>query len=291
MIHNKTVIITGGNTGIGKETAINLAKRGGRIILACRDDKRGRDAEEEIRRKSGSDTVFYRQLDLASLASVRQFAELIIQDEPHIDILINNAGIMACPHWKTEDGFEMQFGVNHLGHFLLTNLLLDKLKESPSARIVNVSSLAYKRITDKESFLDYENKLGYDPWVAYGRSKLANVLFTRSLAKRLTGESVIVNCLHPGAIMTDLGRHFSKDFGYFKTILFTYTVGTLMFKSISQGAQTTIHCAVSEEVEGVSGKYFADCKQKELATEISHNDEVAEKLWTDSISMVGLDNN
>jgi retinol dehydrogenase-13 len=185
----------------------------------------------------------------------------------------------------------MQFGVNHLGHFLLTNLLLDKLKESPSARIVNVSSLAYKRMTDKESFLDYDSsKVKYEPWVAYRRSKLANVLFTRSLAKRLTGESVIVNCLHPGVIMTELGRHFAKDLGFVKTMLVSM-IGPLFFKSVPQGAQTTIHCAISEEVEGVSGKYFADCKQEELATELSRNDEVAERLWADSISMVGLGSN
>ena len=206
---NKTVIITGANTGIGKETAIDLAKRQAKVIIACRNPERGRDAEQEIRRRSGSDNIFYHHLDLASLTSVRQFAEWAIEEEPHIDILINNAGIMRCPHWKTEDGYEMQFGVNHLGHFLLTNLLLEKMKESPSARVVNVSSIAYrsKKVT-RETFLDFNSKQAYDPGVAYSCSKLANVLFTHSLAKRLTGTNITVNCLHPGVIMTELGRHF-----------------------------------------------------------------------------------
>ena len=217
LVH-KTVIITGGNTGIGKETAIDLAKRKAKVILACRNPERGRKAEEEIRKKSGNENVVYRHLDLASLASVREFAEGVLQDEPHIDILINNAAIMACPYWKTEDDFEMQFGVNHLGHFLLTYLLLDKLKEAPSARIINVSSLAYKRVKGI-NFDDINSEESYDPQIAYGQSKLANILFTRALSKRLEGTRVTVNCLHPGVIWTELGRHIMKKMGLVKKVI------------------------------------------------------------------------
>ena len=202
----KTVIITGANTGIGKETAIDMAKRHARVIMACRSVERGEKAADEVRRASGSSNVVFQQLDLASLTSVRRFCERVLKEEPRIDILINNAGIMACPYWKTEDGFEMQFGVNHLGHFLLTNLLLDRLKEAPAARIVNVSSLSYKRCKGI-NFEDINCEHAYHPRDAYGQSKLAVILFTRSLAKRLEGTMVTANCLHPGVICTELGRH------------------------------------------------------------------------------------
>ena len=143
-LNGKTVIITGSNTGIGKETALDLAKRGARVILACRDTQKANQAANEIRKKSGNGNVLVEQLDLASLESVRNFSAKINRQEERIDILINNAGIMACPKWKTKDGFEMQFGVNHIGHFLLTNLLLDKIKSSGPSRIVNVSSRAHE---------------------------------------------------------------------------------------------------------------------------------------------------
>ncbi|XP_066504473.1 retinol dehydrogenase 13 isoform X4 [Hoplias malabaricus] len=146
-LDGKTVLITGANTGIGKETALDMAKRGARVILACRDLDKAHAAAEEIRKKSGNGNVTVKKLDLASLRSVRNFAREIQEKEDRLDILINNAGIMMCPKWKTEDGFEMQFGVNHLGHFLLTNLLLDQLKRSTPSRIVNVSSRAHERGT------------------------------------------------------------------------------------------------------------------------------------------------
>ena len=205
----KTVIITGANTGIGKITAIDMAKRQARVIMACRSVERGERAVEEVRKASGSTNVVFRQLDLASLTSVRRFSEHVLKEDPRIDILINNAGIMACPYWKTEDGFEMQFGVNHLGHFLLTNLLLDRLKAAPAARIVNVSSLSYKRCTGI-NFEDINSDHSYHPRRAYSQSKLANILFTRSLAMRLEGTCVTANSLHPGVICTELGRHSNR---------------------------------------------------------------------------------
>ena len=208
-LDSKTMIITGANTGIGKETAIDLAQRGARVIIACRSADRAEAALQDIRCRSGSTNVVYYNLDLASLDSIRRFSQRVLKEEARVDILINNAGIMRCPYWKTEDGYEMQFGVNHLGHFLLTSLLLDRLKEAPAARIVVVSSLGYKR--GKINFDDINSEKDYNPRVAYCQSKLANNLFTVALAKRLKGSNVTVNCLHPGIVWTELGRYFMKE--------------------------------------------------------------------------------
>ncbi|KAL5487327.1 hypothetical protein EMCRGX_G019916 [Ephydatia muelleri] len=286
-LDGKTVIVTGANTGIGKDTAVDLARRGARVILACRSAEKGEEAVVEVRARSGNDKVVFRRLDLASLESVRQFASSILEEEPTIDILINNAGVMACPYSKTEDGFEMQFGVNHLAHFLLTNLLLDRLKEAPTARIVNVSSDAYT-YAKGINFDDLNSEKSYSPLVAYSQSKLANILFTRSLAKRLAGTSVIANCLHPGVIRTELGRHFFigtiKKMAWF----FFMPIALLVMKSPMEGAQTTIYCAVDEAVEGVSGKYFKDCKVTAPNTKAAVDDDMAERLWKVSAELVGL---
>ena len=208
MLDGKTVIITGGNTGIGKETAIDLAKRNARVIVACRSQEKGKKAEVDIRKESGSSNVHFRQIDLASFKSIRKFAKEVLSKESRIDILINNAGVMYCPFGKTEDGFETQFGVNHLGHFLLTNLLLKKIEQAPKGRIIIVSSVGHTYASKLD--LDMINsEAHYSPFDAYHKSKLANVLFTKALAKRLwrTGTDVTVNSLHPGAVDTELARH------------------------------------------------------------------------------------
>ena len=203
-IDGKVVIITGANSGIGKETAIDLAKRGGKIYIACRDVKRGEDALKEIKELSGSDKVHFLPLDLASLESIRDFSKKFHELEAQLHILINNAGVMGCPKALTKDGFEMQIGTNHMGHFLLTNLLLDLLKQSSPSRIIVLSSLFhwYGRI-NKE---DLNSEKSYWKWAAYGQSKLANILFARELAKKLAGTGVTVNCVHPGAVRTGLTR-------------------------------------------------------------------------------------
>ena len=209
-LDEKTVIITGANTGIGLETAVDLAKRNARVILACRSVERGETAAVEVRKRlSGNDNVVFVQLDLASLDSVRKFAAKILEEEPRIDILINNAGVVNSTYRESADGYESTFAVNHLGHFLLTNLLLNCLKEAPSARIVNVGAMLYKfhkeynfdEINSKDSsrFSGITNR-------AYIQSKLANVLFTLGLHKRLEGTNVSVNMLHPGVIKTELAR-------------------------------------------------------------------------------------
>ena len=206
----KTVIITGANTGIGLETAVDLAKRGARVVLACRDVARGEAAVLEVKRQSKSEEIMFSKLDLASLRSVREFSERTLGEEPRIDILINNAGVIGPSYTITEDGFELHFGVNHLGHFLLTNLLLERIKEAPAGRVVTVSSAAHRR--KWISFDDLQSKRSYSKFHAYGQSKLANILFTQSLAKRLKGTNVTAYSLHPGVVLTELARHLPRIF-------------------------------------------------------------------------------
>lgn len=281
-LKGKTVVITGANTGIGKETAVDLAARGARVIIGCRNMEKGKEALKEIQDRSKNTNVFLEKLDLASLESVRSFADNILNSEPRLDILINNAGVMACPYQKTKDGFEMQFGVNHLGHFLLTLLLLDRLKHSQPSRIINVSSSAHRMGDGKIKFDDINHEKSYSSWGAYFDSKLANVLFTRELSKRLEGTHVTVNALHPGAVTTELQRHSVLSSALF------YPVRWYMFKTAEQGAQTTIHCAVSEEMEGVSGKYLRDCHIVE-PSKSAQDDEAATKLWEVSLKLVALE--
>ena len=281
-LEGKTVVITGGNTGIGKETAVDLAKRGAKVIVGCRNLEKGKAALKEIQERSGSTNVYLEQLDLASLDSVRTFADSILKSESRLDILINNAGVMMCPYQKTKDGFEMQFGTNHLGHFLLTMLLLDLMKKSAPSRIVNVSSIGHSLGSGKIHFDDINFEKDYSPYEAYFHSKLANVLFTRELSKRLEGSHVTANSLHPGAVRTDLERHFT----FLQTLM--VPARWYMYKSPEQGAQTSIYCAVSEEMEGVSGKYLADCAIKE-PSKGAQDDDAAVKLWELSLKLVGLE--
>ncbi|XP_026233715.1 retinol dehydrogenase 13-like [Anabas testudineus] len=282
-LDGKTVLVTGANTGIGKETALDMARRGARVILACRDLTRARIAADEIRQKSGNGNVVVKKVDLASLQSVRDFAKDITENEERLDILINNAGIMMCPKWKTEDGFEMQFGVNHLGHFLLTNCLLDLLKKSAPSRIVIVSSLVHTR--GHIHFDDINLDKTYTPEMSYFQSKLANVLFGRELASRLQGTGVTVYSLHPGAIQTELGRHYFPSLPLWKRMLLVPLM--MIFKSPWEGAQTTIYCAVDESVSNNSGLYYSDCAPKKAAPQ-AQDDAAAKKLWDLSTSMVGL---
>ncbi|XP_070684415.1 retinol dehydrogenase 13 [Pempheris klunzingeri] len=282
-LDGKTVLITGANTGIGKETALDMAQRGARVILACRDMTRARIAADEIRQKSGNGNVVVKKLDLCSLQSVRDLAKDVQENEEHLDILINNAGIMMCPKWKTEDGFEMQFGVNHLGHFLLTNCLLDLLKKSAPSRIVIVSSLAHEK--GHIHFDDINLDKDYQGEESYRQSKLANVLFCRELAGRLQGTGVTVYSLHPGVIHTELGRHLFPTLALWKRILVMPLL--MLIKSPWEGAQTTIYCAVDESLANVSGLYYSDCAPKTPAPQ-ALDDAAAKALWDLSASMVGL---
>uniref|UniRef100_A0A665SZV9 Si:dkey-23o4.6 n=2 Tax=Echeneis naucrates TaxID=173247 RepID=A0A665SZV9_ECHNA len=283
-LDGKTVLITGANTGIGKETSRELAQRGARVVMACRDLTRAERAAEEIRQTTGNGNVVIRHLDLASVYSVRQFAKDFLETEDRLDVLINNAGVMMCPKWLTEDGFETQLAVNHLGHFLLTNLLLPKLKSSTPSRVVNVSSIAHRggRIDFDDLF--FGRRL-YSPLDSYRQSKLANVLFSRELARRLKGVGVSSFCLHPGVIRTELGRHVQ---GWFPLLGMLLSIPSLLLmKTPHQGCQTSVYCAVTPGLEARSGRYFSDCAEKEVAPE-GQDDEVARRLWEESARLVGL---
>ncbi|KAL7876857.1 hypothetical protein SRHO_G00035000 [Serrasalmus rhombeus] len=284
MMRGKTIIVTGANSGIGKATAVELLRRQARVIMACRSPERAEQAAQEIRQEAGPEQgeLLVKLLDLASLKSVRSFCEEIIKEEPRLDVLINNAGVYQCPYTKTEDGFEMQFGVNHLGHFLLTNLLLDLLKRSAPSRIVVVSSKLYKYA--EINFDDLNSEQSYDKAFAYGRSKLANLLFMLELARRLEDTGVTVNALTPGIVRTNLGRHVHIPF-LVKPLFSLFSWA--FFRTPEHGAQTSIYLSCSDDVEGVQGKCFADCREEELLPKAT-DEEVAKKLWDISEVMVGM---
>ncbi|XP_028281026.1 retinol dehydrogenase 12 [Parambassis ranga] len=283
-LDGKTVLITGANTGIGKETSRDLARRGARVVMACRDLARAEQAAEEIRRSTGNGNVVIRHLDLASIYSVKQFAKEFLDSEDRLDILINNAGVMMCPKWLTEDGFETQLGVNHLGHFMLTNLLLPKLKSSAPSRVINVSSMVHRggRIDFDDLFF---SKRPYSPLESYRQSKLANILFSRELARRLRGSGVSSFSLHPGVIRTELSRHVEGWFPLLGVLLRLPSL--LLMKTPTQGCQTTLYCALMPGLERLSGRYFSDCAEQDPAPEGQDN-VAAGKLWEESARLVGL---
>ncbi|KAK5879865.1 hypothetical protein CesoFtcFv8_022944 [Champsocephalus esox] len=283
-MQGKTVIVTGANCGIGKALAGELLKLRARVIIACRDLRGAEEAAKDIRKQAGPEQgeVVIKHLDLASLTSVRRFCEEIKEEESKVDVLINNAGLYQCPYTKTEDDFEMQLGVNHLGPVLLTHLLLDLLKSSAPSRIVVVSSKLYKY--GHINFDDLNSENNYNKAFCYSQSKLANLLFTLELARQLEGTGVTVNALTPGIVRTRLGRHVQIPF--LAKPLF-YLASLIFFKSPLEGAQTPLYLACSPEVEGVSGKCFANCAEEELMAKAT-DEQAAKKLWDISRRMVGL---
>ncbi|XP_068248495.1 retinol dehydrogenase 13-like isoform X3 [Palaemon carinicauda] len=283
-LDGKTVVITGANTGIGKETAKDLSRRGAKIVMLCRDLEKARLAAEEIHKDTGN-TVGVYHLDLASLESVRNTAATLKDTEPKIHCLINNAGVMMCPRWETKDGFEMQLGTNHLGHFLLTLLLLDQVKAAAPSRIVTVSSIAHTQ--GRMHWEDLMRTETYDAKEAYCQSKLANVLFSRELAKKLQGTGVTTYSLHPGVVQTELGRHIHESVNDFIHWAFHF-FGQFFFKTVERGAQTTIYCAVDESLANQTGKYYSDCAEKKPHPRGECDDD-AHRLWDTSLRLVGLD--
>lgn len=249
--------------------------------MACRNTETAQIAKEFIVKETQNESVFVARLDLGSLDSIRNFSEEIKKSEEKIDFLINNAGVMAVPRSLTIDGFEQHFGINHLGHFLLTNLLLDRLKSAESARIVTLSSRMASNGSIDFSDLNYE-KRSYGPYMAYSQSKLANVLFTSELARRLEGSNVTAYSVHPGVVSTELYRNQRKI-----TKFFMWPVHKLFMKTPEQGTQTTLYCALEKGIEKHSGKYFADSKLGTLPSKCFDGDTAA-KLWGVSEKMVGL---
>ncbi|XP_027348846.1 short-chain dehydrogenase TIC 32, chloroplastic-like isoform X2 [Abrus precatorius] len=281
---NLTAIITGGASGIGLETARVLALRKVHVIIAVRNMVSAKKAKQYILEENQSARVDVMKLDLCSVNSVRSFVDKFIALDLPLNILINNAGIMFCPFKLSEDGIEMQFATNHLGHFLLTNLLLDKMKQTAKAtgiegRIVNLSSIAHNYTYRKGIRFDKINKRkGYGNKKAYGQSKLANILHANELSRRLQEEGVNItaNSVHPGVIMTPLMRYSSNLMHLLK--IFTFYIW-------KNGAATTCYVALHPSVKGVTGKYFVDCNEFKPSV-FASNKQLGKKLWDFSKQLI-----
>ncbi|AJS59736.1 SDR family oxidoreductase [Paenibacillus sp. IHBB 10380] len=279
-MHDKIVLVTGANSGMGLSTSVELARRGAHVIMVCRNAERGRKAMEETIRQSGSKRIELMLCDLGDLGSIRRLAVEFEAKYPILDVLINNAGVVSLKRQLTVDGFEMQLGVNHLGHFLLTNLLLGPLQAAKQGRVVNVSSGVYK--VGKIHFEDLTLERGYNVAKGYARSKLANILFTKQLAVRLKGTNVTANCLHPGAVGTSLGVDRQTGFG--KSV---HRLLRPFFLTPEQGAETGIYLATASELSEVSGEYYYKKEIQPLKPRAMNMQE-AEKLWIWSEQQVGL---
>jgi retinol dehydrogenase-14 len=280
VMHGKVCLITGATSGIGKATAMGLASMGASVVMVGRDRGRGEAALVEIKEGSPNASVDLMLADLSSQEEVRRLADEFKEAYPRLDVLINNAGVFRSERTTTPDGLETTFAVNHLAHFLLTDLLLDVLKASAPSRIVNVSSGDHSNGTI--DFDDLQGEKGYKGAKAYSQSKLANVLFTYELARRLEGTGVSANGLHPGAgIRTNFGSGVSGVLG------FTVRALTPLMKSPEKGAETSIYLASSPEVEGLSGRYFAK-KAGARSSVVSHDERLARRLWEVSEDLTNL---
>jgi NAD(P)-dependent dehydrogenase (short-subunit alcohol dehydrogenase family) len=280
-VTDRSVIITGANTGIGKATAVGLARDGMQVVITSRDRARGNAAVEEIRAESGSDRVEVMELDLADLASVRTFADAYLASHNRLDVLVNNAGVVQGSRTQTRDGFETTFGVNHLGPFLLTQLLLDRIRESAPSRIVVVSSHAHKSARQGLDFDDLQSERKYSSFGVYGKSKLANIYFTRELARRLEGAGVTANAAHPGFVASRFGR--DGDGGRLGEI--AMTLGQPFALSPEKGARTSIYLAESPDVADITGGYFYKSKPSQ-PSKVALDDEAARRLWAVSEELV-----
>ena len=282
----RRVVITGATSGIGKEAARVLAGKHASVIIAARNMRKAEDAAAEIIKEFPGADVSVRELDLSDLSSVNAFADGILKDFNELDILINNAGIMMCPYSKTADGFEIQMGTNHLGHFALTGRLLPLLQKTKGSRIVTVSSLAHRMGDIELDDLNWESRK-YNTNKAYGDSKLANLYFTYELARKLKdgGSNPIVTAAHPGWTGTDLQRH-SSMFGFLNTFL---------AQGVDMGAQPTLRAGFDDNA--TPGDYFGPCKHMEMhgspvrvkSNDRSHDARVARDLWKKSEELTGIE--
>lgn len=290
-LRGRTVLVTGGSSGLGKETARALAAHGAKVVLTARDVPKGTKVADEIRAATGNAAVEVAELELGSLAAIRAAAERILAAHPRFDLLINNAGVMACPFAKTSDGFELQFGSNHLGHFLFTLSMLPALRRGDAVRIVNLSSRGHHIAPVDFDDLQFERR-AYDKWQSYGQAKTANVLFTVGLERRLGASGIHAFAVHPGAIMTELGRHLqAEDIAYLQT-----RSRGMQFKSVEQGAATSCFAATAPELAGRGGLYLEDChvaavddspEAPEGVKSYALDPEAAERLWAVSERLVG----
>jgi NAD(P)-dependent dehydrogenase (short-subunit alcohol dehydrogenase family) len=282
-MQRKTVVVTGATSGIGAVTARDLAQMGAHVIVVSRNPKRCKDTVKAIRWETGNEEVEYLLADLSSQAEVRRVAEEILQRDPSLDVLVNNVGAFFLTRRESIDGIEMTLALNHLSNFLLTNLLLDRIKatagEHGEARIVNVASAAHRGA--HIHFDDLQFRRGYNGMAAYGQSKLANILFTYELARQLEGTAVTVNALHPGFVASN----FAKNNGLL--VKLAMNLAGLFGNSPEKGARTSVYLASSPEVRGVSGKYFVKKKAVSSSPE-SYNKQTAERLWQMSEALTSL---
>jgi NAD(P)-dependent dehydrogenase (short-subunit alcohol dehydrogenase family) len=274
----KNFVITGANSGIGKVTALELAKRGARVILACRSAEKTQPVIDEIKRESGNDKIEFVALDLSDLASVRRCAEQLLALDIPIHGLINNAGL-AGSRGTTKDGFEMTFGTNHLGHYLLTRLLLDRIKQSGPARIVNVASASHYQARGIDWNALREKTKSRTGLHEYSVSKLSNVLFTKELARRLEGTNVTTYALHPGVVATDVWRRVPSPVRW---------VMKKFMVTPEEGAQTSIRCATAPELANETGRYYDRDGKERRPNKLANDEALAKQLWTKSAEWTGL---
>jgi NAD(P)-dependent dehydrogenase (short-subunit alcohol dehydrogenase family) len=297
-LSGKLVVITGGASGLGMEAARAMATKGAHIVIPARDMAKGEAAAQEIRSATGNNQIEVMELDLGSMASIRAFAEAFLARHSRIDLLINNAGVMACPYGKTADGLEMQFGTNHIGHFLMTNLLMPAILkggESGGGRIVNLSSRGHHFDTVHFDDPNFESR-DYDKWASYGQAKTANIMFSVGLEKRLAGKGVHALAVHPGGIRTNLGRHLTEeDMAMLLKRMEENSGESVAFKTVEAGAATTCYAATAPELAGKGGVYLEDCHVAAVDDDdpsgsvrsYAVDPDNAEKLWALSEEIVG----
>jgi NAD(P)-dependent dehydrogenase (short-subunit alcohol dehydrogenase family) len=278
----RTVLVTGGNTGLGLETAVALARAGADVVITSRDSQKGESARAEIRGRSGRDAVAVMELDLARLASVREFAARFADDHDHLDVLVNNAGVMLSKRRETVDGYEMTFQVNHLGPFLLTNALRELLVAGDDARVVNVASAAHKSAGKGLDFDDLQATRRYRSYTVYARSKLANILFTRELARRWDDTGITANAVHPGFVASRFGR--DGDSGRWSELVFPLL--RPFAHTPEDGARTQVYVASAPELAGVTGGYWAKSAPA-TPSAAAQDDAAAARLWEVSEQLVG----
>jgi len=271
----KTVMITGANSGIGKATAMAIAGMGADVVMVCRDRGRGEQAKRDITAQ-GNGGVELLIADLSSQEQIRRVAAELLSEERPLHVLVNNAGVTLNDRSETEDGIEATFAINHLGPFLLTNLLLDALKESAPSRVVTVSSAAHK--FGGLDFDDINSQQKYGGMRVYGKSKLANILFTAELARRLEGTGVTANAAHPGPVASNFGRNNDGPMRVMVKMMAPF------MRSPARGAESSIYLATSPDVEGVTGKYFFNSKETQ-PSKAARNDADARRLWQVSEEM------
>jgi len=278
---NKLCIVTGANSGIGKQVTLKLVEMGAYVVMLCRNEEKALKAKEEIVSRTGHTGVEILLADLAYQYEIREAADRFMNKFDQLDLLINNAGLILSKREETLEGIEKTFAVNHLGPFLLTNLLLDHLLASPGARIINVSSEVHRLGASVFHLANLQLEEGFSPTKAYGVSKLCNIMFTHELSNRLEHTGTTTNALHPGVVSTNL----ADDAGWMMKL--SYLVGSPFMKSPRKGAETPLYLATSDEVENVSGKYFRNKKQVTPA-DIAFDDELAGQLWRISEELTGL---